>query len=433
MNKRLSTLFLLAVLALAIGLMPVLAQGAVEVRFTWYSDGVEGAVMRDLLDRFEEANPGITVLLDEVPYATVRDNLRVQVEAGEAPDMARITDFAGMAGYYLDLRPLMEDPALMEENFNPAVLNAFRTGPDDTGLYGFPDQLSATAPFINRTLFEQAGVDVPSDVMEEPTWEDWFVALEEVAAATGLQYAFAIDNKGHRFAGPAMSMGATFFDEEGNFDLADDEGYRAFAMMLKDLMDKNLTPREIWLGSGQYASAHEYFVNVETVMYFSGSWQIGNFANAVGDAFDWEVVPNPYGPGGSTGVAGGAGIVGYNQTEHPEAVAMIMEYLLQPEVYAEYSARSLLIPAHAAVIEMGVAFETDNEAVAAALTAFANEVPKFQDQAVALNPHPLAFAYYDASNTRLAQYFAGELTLDEAMLRLQEQLDEAAAARAAGS
>lgn len=431
MNKRLFTLFVLAMLALVIGLMPVVAQDAVEVRFTWYSDGIEGPIMRELLDRFEEANPGITVLLDEVPYATVRDNLRVQVEAGEAPDMARITDFAGMAGYYLDIRPLMADPALMEENFNPAVLNAFRTGPDDNGLYGFPDQLSVTAPFINRTLFEQAGVDVPSDVMAEPTWDDWFAALEEVATATGLQYAFAIDNKGHRFAGPAMSMGATFFDEEGNFDLADDEGYRAFATMLKDLMDRNLTPREIWLGSGQYASAHEYFVNVETVMYFSGSWQIGNFANAVGDAFDWEVVPNPYGPGGSTGVAGGAGIVGYNQTEHPEAVAMIMEYLLQPEVYAEYSARSLLIPAHAAVIEMGVAFETDNEAVGAALTAFANEVPKFQDQAVALNPHPLAFAYYDASNTRLAQYFAGELTLDEAMQRLQEQLDEAAATRAA--
>ena len=49
-----------------------------------------------------------------------------------------------------------------------------------------------------------------------------------------------------------------------------------------------------------------------------------------------------------------------------------------------------------------------------------------------MNLHPLAFAYYDASNTRLAQYFAGELTLDEAMARLQSDLDEAAANMAAG-
>ena len=111
---------------------------------------------------------------------------------------------------------------------------------------------------------------------------------------------------------------------------------------------------------------------------------------------------------------------------------MVMEYILQPEVYSEYSARSLLIPAHEAVVDMGVDFDTEDAAVAAALSGFANEVPKFHPQAVALNPHPLAFAYYDASNTRLAQYFAGELTLDEAMGRLQEQLDEAAANMAAG-
>jgi len=242
----------------------------------------------------------------------------------------------------------------------------------------------------------------------------------------------AIDNKGHRFAGPAMSMGAVFFDDAGNFDLADDEGFRAFAMILKDLMDAGKTPAETWLGTSQYSGAQDYFINVETVMYFSGSWQIGRFSNDIGDAFDWVAVPNPYGPGGSTGVAGGAAIVGYAQTEHPQEVAMVLEYLLQPEVYNEFVARALFIPAHQAVIEMGVDFQTDSPAVAAALVNFANEVPKFQDQAVALNPHPLAFAYYDASNTRLAQYFAGELTLDEAMMRLQEQLDEAAANMASG-
>jgi len=429
MSKILSKIVLVMMLIALIGIVPVAAQGDVEIRFVWYNDGSEGDVMRELLDQFEAENPGITVVMDVLPYGTVRDNLRVQVEAGEAPDMARITDFAGMAGFYLDLRPLLSDPSLMEDNFNQGVLSAFRSGPDDDGLYGFPDQLSVTAPYINKTLFEQAGVDLPSDVMDEPTWEDWFAALDEVATATGVPYTFAIDNKGHRFAGPAMSLGAQFFDDEGNFsfDDEDDQGYRDFAVMLKDLMDSGKTPPEIWLGGGEFASADAYFSNVQTVMYFSGSWQINNFATNVGDAFDWVVVPNPYGPGGSTGVAGGAGIVAFAQTEHPAEVAAVMEFLLQPENYGFYSANALLIPAHEAVISAGVDFQTDNEAVANALVAFANEVPKFQDQAVALNPNPLAFAYYDASNTRLQQYFAGELTLDEMMERLQEDLDEAAA------
>jgi alpha-1,4-digalacturonate transport system substrate-binding protein len=423
MSKRLFVVAAL-LLILSLSLAPALAQDPVELRFMWYSDGVEGDVMRDLLDQFEAENPGITVVLDVVPYATVRDNLQTIVEAGEAPDMARITNFGGMAGFYLDLRPLMDDPSMLEDNFPAAVLDAFRVDDMDDGLYGFPDQLSVTAPFVNLTLFEQAGIEVPG---EGATWEEWTEAVKAVSEATGTDYAVAIDNKGHRFAGPAMSMGATFFDEEGNFDLSDDEGYRAFAEIVKSWHDEGIIPREVWLGSGgQYTAADVYFTNAQVPFYFSGSWQIGRFNNEIGDSFDWAVVPNPTGPGGSTGVAGGAGIVGFAQTEHPEEVAMVMEYLIQPEVYSEYVARSLFIPAHAQVIEAGVEYDAP-EAVSNALNQFAKEVGKFQDQAIALNLNPFAFAYYDASNTRLAQYFAGELTLDEAMQRLQEDIDAAVA------
>jgi len=429
MKKRFVAIVLMVIMTLLVGLVPTFGQDDVEIRFVWYSDGAEGDVMRELLDQFEEANPGITVTMDVLPYATVRDNLRVQVEAGEAPDMARITDFAGSAGFYLDLTEYMSDTTLMTENFNAAIIDAFRTGPEDEGLYGFPDQLSVTAPFINATLFEQAGVELPSAAMEEPTWDDWFAALDEVAEATGTPYTFAIDNRGHRFAAPAMIYGTEFFDEDGNFSLNDenDAGYREFAVVLNDLLASGKSPAEIWLGGGQFQSADEYFSNVQTVMYYSGSWQISNFAGSVGDDFEWIVVPNPFGEGGSTGMAGGAGIVSYAQTEHPEEVAMVMEFLMTPENYKFYSENALLIPANTAVVELGVEFATEEEAVAAALTAFANEVPKFQNQALAINPHPLAFAYYDSSNTRLAQYFAGELTLDEAMEALQADLDDARA------
>lgn len=425
MNKHLSRALILALLILAVGAAPVLAQ-PVEVRFLCYQDGTECDVYTDLLNAFMEENPDISVVVDVVPYATIRDNLRVQVEAGEAPDMARITDFGGMAGFYLDLRQVLSDPAILEDNYSAAVLNAFRTGEDDNGLYGFPDAVTVTAPFVNQTLFEQAGVEMPG---EGATWEEWTAAAKEVAEATGTPYAVAMDNKGHRFAGPAMSMGATFFDEEGNFNLADDEGYRAMAEIVKGWHDEGLTPREVWLGSGgQYTAADTYFTSGQAVLYFSGSWQIGNFVNQnLSETFDWVVAPNPTGPGGSTGVAGGAGIVAFAQTKHPEEVGKVMEYLLQPEVSAEFAARTLSIPANQAVIDLGVEFQTDDPLVNAALNQFAVEAGKLQDQAIRLNLHPLAFAYYDASNTRLAQYFAGELTLDEAMERMQEDIDAAAA------
>ena len=39
----------------------------VELRFTYYADGIEAEVMQPLLDKFMTENPDITVVLDVVP------------------------------------------------------------------------------------------------------------------------------------------------------------------------------------------------------------------------------------------------------------------------------------------------------------------------------------------------------------------------------
>lgn len=423
MYKRISFVVMI-LLVLVVGVAPTLAQDSVEVRFTCYQDGSECDTYSDLLDGFMEDNPDINVVIDQVEYQAVLDSLPVNVQVGEGPDIARLTNFTELSEFYLDLRPHMEDPALLDDNFNAAVLASFRAEGNEDALHGFPDALTVTGPFVNATLFEQAEVEMPG---EGATWEEWIEALTEVRDTTGVDYAFAIDNRGHRFAGPAMSMGANFFDEDGNFSLAGDEGYTAFAEMLGDWLSSGLSPRETWATGDTYTAANEFFINVQTVMYFSGSWQIGGFADTIGDTFDWVVAPNPTGPGGSTGVAGGAGVVAFDSGDDAKnaAIAAVMEYLVQPEVYAEFSGRTLNIPAHAGAVELGVAFESDDPQVVAALDVFAVEATKLQDQALALNIHPFAFAYYGSSNTRLSQYFAGEIDLADVTERIQSDIDDA--------
>jgi alpha-1,4-digalacturonate transport system substrate-binding protein len=157
--KKFSILLVLAVLALGFSL--VQAQDPVELRITWYDDGNEGEVLRDILDRFEEENPDITVVIDTVDYAQgIQQTLPLQIQAGEGPDIARITAFTGLTDYYLDMRDLVEDPEYWDESFPEVVMQAMRPEGDTEGLYGFPTQFTITGPFINRTLFEQAGVPV---------------------------------------------------------------------------------------------------------------------------------------------------------------------------------------------------------------------------------------------------------------------------------
>ncbi len=346
----------------------------VELRITWYDDGNEGAILRELLDRFEADNPDIKVTIDTVPYSSgILETLPIQLEAGEGPDMARVTQLGILAKYYLDLRPYLSDAAYWDTNFGP-FLAWMQAEPDGNAIPGFMTQLTVTGPFINRTLFEQAGVDVPSDSSESVTWEEWATAARAVADATGT-FAMAMDRSGHRLAGPAVSEGATYFDAEGNPALVDDAGFKTMAQLMVDWHADGTMIPEVWIGSaGSYVAGNEPFINAQLVMYMSGSWQIGQFADKIGDAFDWEAVPNPCGPGACTGMPGGAALVAINTTQHPEEVARVMEYLTQEEVMAEFYARTLFIPGHLGLAESGVDFQTELPQAQKSLAMFAAQV-----------------------------------------------------------
>jgi len=396
---------------------------AVEIRFAYYGDGAEPEVMQGIVDAFMADNEDISVILDIVPYQTIDQQLPIQVETGEGPDLARITNFGAFRGALLDMAPMMADADYFAANFPAPILAAMRTDGDDSGLHGFPDGFTVTGPYVNLTLFEQAGIDVPGP---EAGWSEWAEATAAVAEATTVPYALSIDRTGHRFAGPALSMGATLIDADGNF-VVQDEGFKAMAEELNSWHEAGITPSEVWLVGDSVNSCIDFFKSGELVMCMSGSWQINGVAADVGDVFDWAVVPNPMGPGGSTGVAGGSAVVAFADTEHPEAVTRLMEYLASAEAYSAFSAGTLILPAQTEVATNGVDYATDDEAVLAALAAYTAEIPKLTDAAVQLNVHPFAFAYYRNSANRIGQYLAGELSVDDALAGLAEDIDDAIA------
>lgn len=398
-------------------------EGVTELRITWYNDGNEGEVLRDLLDRFEADNPDIKVIIDTVDYASgIQQTLPIQLEAGEGPDMARVTQLGIVAKYMLDLRPYLSNPEYWEANFGP-FLKWMQAEPGGNAIPGFMTQLTVTGPFINRTLFEQAGVPVPSDSSDQVTWQEWADAARQVAEATGA-FAMAMDRSGHRLAGPAVSMGAKYFNAEGYPALVGDQGFKDMAQLMVDWHADGTMVPEVWIGSaGSYQAAAPYFINGQLVFYMAGSWQVGNFNTNIGDAFDWEAVPNPCGPAACTGMPGGAALVAINTTKHPEAVARVMEYLTSEEVMSEFYARTLFIPGHLGLAEKGVEFQAELPQTIKSLSVFSTEVGKLAPLAYDLQAYPFNTILFNANRDRLTQVFTGELTLDEAIQRMQEDID----------
>jgi alpha-1,4-digalacturonate transport system substrate-binding protein len=393
--------------------------GAGEIRVACYSDANECEVTQDLAARFESQNKDVKVVIDKVPYKAIVEQLPVQLAAGEGPDIARVTELGGLSKYYLDITPYVKDPKYWEANYGQ-TLKWLRPSPADKGIYGMMTQLTVTGPYVNKTLFEQAKVPLPGP---KATWDDWAAATRQVAKATQVPFAMAWDRSGHRFAGPAISEGAKMFDAKGN--LALDDGYKRMAKKFYDWNRDGTMPKEVWGGTGGsgYRDAFEEFANGRLVMYFSGSWQIGRMEKQIGKNFDWIAVPNPCGPGACTGMPGGAAFVALKRTKDPKDVGRFLDYLASEPVYAEYMARTENIPANVAVAKKGVTYNVSPDA-RAALNVFVGEVPKLSPIAYELQGYRLNRALFNPTAQRLGQAITGEMSLDDALKRINSDIDE---------
>lgn len=397
------------------------AASAEEVRIMWYSDGVEGEVMEDLLSRFEADNPDIDVILDNVAYTVIKETLPIALEAGEGPDIARVTDIKALSEHWLDMRPYLSDVAYWEKNFGDKADWMRPDGSD--AITGFMTQLTLTGGFANLTLFEQAGVEMPG---KGATWQDWAEASRAVAKSQGLVAGFAIDRSGHRITGPNVSYGANYIGDDG-MPAPVDAGVQAFVTDLVGWTEDGTHLKDVWVSAAgsSYRAAADDFINAQIPFYYSGSWQVANLSTKIGDGFDWVATGSPCGTEGCSGIAGGAALVAVKYTDQPEAVTRVMEYLASEEVVREFTERTLFLPAHAGVVAGGdLNFVTEDPNVSAALEAFVAASGDVLPDAAALPAWPWASAYYNALVTRTSQVMAGEMTLEEAFGRMDSDIAE---------
>ena len=393
-----------------------------DVRLMWYSDGVEGAVIEDLLKRFMAENPDITVTLDTVAYQVIQEQLPIQLQSGQGPDIARVTNLKEQAGHWLDLAPWLKDPDAIRTGFAD-TLDWMRPDGSDA-IPGFMTQLTLTGGFANATLFEQAGVALPG---ASATWDDWVNASAQVAETLDLPAAFAIDRSGHRITGPNVSYGANYVAPDGN-PAPVDEGVRTFVGKLVDWTEQGRMLKETWVSAAgsTYRAGADDFINAQIPFYYSGSWQVANLSTKIGDAFDWVATGSPCGPAACSGLQGGAALVAIKYTKNPEDVARVIEWLASEPVVKEFSERTLFLPAHEGVIANGgLKFVSDDRNVQPALETFVESSRLVAPAARLLPPWKWANAYYAALVTRTSQVMAGELALDDAFTRMDQDIADA--------
>ncbi len=420
-KRTLLAAFTFGVAAAALA-VPASAQ-TVNLRYLCYADANECDVARDLLDRFERANPTIKVTVDKVGFAVIREQLETRLQGGEAPDMARVTNLGGLNRYYLDLTPHV-NAKYWEDNFS-TTLPWMRVGAADKGIYGFLTQLTVTGPYVNKTMFDQTGVKMPA---AGATWDDWAKALREVQTKGKIYSAMALDRTGHRFAGMAISMGAKYFDAQGNPSAVVDDGFKATAERIVQWHKDGLMPPDIWPGAAgaKWKNAGDMFINGDTAMHIAGSWMIQKFQSDIGDKFEWIVPAQPCGPAGCSAMPGGAAMVAFKATKHPAEVGKVMEFMASEPILKEYYERTVQIPAHKGIAAKGLTYPKDvAPQTVAALKQFTEDFGKISPVAHQLQAYQRNVAIFNATVNYVAQSITGTLTLPQAYAKVQEEIDNA--------
>ncbi len=391
-----------------------------------FTDDDQGYVQRmaELSKEFETTHPDVKVNFVSSGYDAVAKQLPVQLAVGEGPDLAKITDWQ-LAPYYLDMRPYMKDPEAYAKLHGASLEQLRLPGINEpNSINGYVASQTLNLPFVNKTLFEQAGEPLPGP---KATLTEIVEASARVAKATGVQVPFTMDRSGHRFSGAAFSYGSTYV-KNGKFSFPDDAAKKYIADLHAWTQDGSF-PKEMWgaAGGSQYKNMGDEFVNGNVVTYLAGNWMVNPFQTKIGDAFDWTAINAPCGEAGCYAMPGATAIVGFKRTKHPEAVAEFIEFLGSEKVQREI-AENYVILTGAEIKDPQYKLSSEN--AKSAMAVFLDNKKNVPQAARDFERQKGGSALYQQIVQRMSQLIVGELSLEETYKVLEDDVRKINEARA---
>jgi len=264
-------------------------QGKTLVFWTWDRNH-----MFDLAQvrAFEKAT-GAKVEFKLLPYGEFFSGLKAAIAAGEQVDVAYLTaECFPLWGMSNDLIPVSDYLEPYQEPFLKAVSDHYTWKGKVFGVNAFA---TPAVMFYNKGLFEEAGMDDPSEMMARGEWNwDGFIS-----AARQLTVDLDGDGEMERWGAKLeqemwlSSNGVDIIrlvDGKPSFALNCPAGYEAYNMDIY-FPRLNISP-DLPMGK-----AHYDFISGNIAMYFNWTDKISDLASALGDQLDF--VPFPQGPSGT--------------------------------------------------------------------------------------------------------------------------------------
>ena len=286
---------------------------------TWDSGG--GLERKEeIAANFMELYPHIEVIIESVPDG-FGERLLTQLAANDAPDLFQIGDgdvaMFQSRGAFADLTPFIngDNPMNLDDFFGPML----DVGRIDGGIYTLPKDFSTMAVFYNRDLFDEAGLDYPTN--------DWTLeAFRELAIALTTDDRWGAQwMGGSRGALPLIyAHGGDVISQDGQTveGYLDSEGTIAALEFLNQLTNVDQAiPSAVELEAFQGVNL---FLSEQVAMTAHGIWSANSFVEA---GMNFGTVMLPSGPEGQFGTIFYAGYGMWSGSQNQEEAWLFLNYL----------------------------------------------------------------------------------------------------------
>ncbi|SHM94212.1 ABC transporter substrate-binding protein [Gracilibacillus kekensis] len=217
--------------------------GDVTLRIAWWGSQPRHDYTLEVIEMYEEANPGVTIEPEYASWDDYWQKLAPQAAANELPDilamdLSYLSQYADN-GQLADLNPFLGNQ-IDVENISEDVVNGGTVG---DGIYGFNLGVNAVGFHYNPELLAEAGID---EIPENWTWEDYQeMSQKAVDAGVFFDTGFQADVFFNYYL---RQNGKRLYAEDGSgLGYKDDQLFVDFFSMVQEQVETEATPTPDYL------------------------------------------------------------------------------------------------------------------------------------------------------------------------------------------
>jgi multiple sugar transport system substrate-binding protein len=329
-----------------------------ELTFVNWSGDAEKKAFDAVIKAFEAANPGITVKTETVPYASIQTNLDSRFQAGNPPDLFRVS--------YIDIGQYTSQDVLLDVSgsFDQAKVDGFVPGlwqgvVYDGKPYGVPHQIDTTAVLYRKDSFEAAGItNIPTGLDDAWTWEEFAEASRKLAGIVkGKQSPFIYDWQSagaYRWLSWLFQAGGNALAEDLRTPAIDSDQGRKAVEFTQSFFTNEWVPRNSSVKSATYPDS--VFIAGTVAMAFAGDFLLPGIETGVKDKFEYGAMPMPRDVNAASDLGGNA-IVAAKDGQNTEAAARFLEFIVTEEQQRTYCEATGQLPTLNALTTTELDFE----------------------------------------------------------------------------